>query len=513
MPLAPMIPKQRAFTSRINCFGKKPLVFARYHALPDDRATTIAGMLAGQGTGSRLTEDFIVIDSDLPAVGGPEVADHMCEGCKDAEILRSGLHILNYAFSIEALYEGILSVLTKIVPFSEAAIVVRTEDGGMETVVNHAGRLDLQLETLEGVFAEAFDGEIVLAEELGLLDGWDKASGESAKAYTAGILMPLKSIEQPAVIVCVHAEPVFTDVHLRALQTFSPIAAQAVQWANQRQEMEQHRHHLEELVRDRTDELADQKERLAQALKKELELGGLQRQFVSMVCHEFRTPLAIIDGNAQRVERRYDSVEPDRLLHSVGKMRGAVTRLIDLIESVLDAAQLEAGNLKFEPRSVDPKALLAEVAGSYGEVNPDYKIVVDVDDLEGNISADVMQLRQVVSNLISNAVRYSPKGTKIQVRAASPGDDNVIISVSDNGVGIPKEEIAKLFDRFYRGSSSTGIVGTGIGLHLVKTMIDMHGGQVDVASKVDEGSTFTITLPRNGRQQAGDNAAAAETAA
>lgn len=460
-----------------------------------------------------MTEDFIVIDSDLPAVSGPEVADEMCEACRDAEILRSGLHILNYAFSTEALYEGILSVLTKIVPFSEAAIVIRSDDGGMETVVNHAGRLTLRLEALEGVFAEAFDGEIILAEELRLLDGWEKACGEGAEAYTAGILMPLKSIEQPAVIVCVHAEPVFTDVHLRALQTFSPIAAQAVQWANQRQEMEQHRHHLEELVRDRTDELADQKERLAESLKKELELGGLQRQFVSMVCHEFRTPLAIIDGNAQRVERRYESVQPDRLLHSVGKMRGAVARLIDLIESVLDAAQLEAGNLKFEPKSIDIKALLAEVSGSYGEVNPDYKVIVDVDDLDGEVVADVMQMRQVVSNLISNAIRYSPKGTRVQVRAADAGEDNVLISVSDNGVGIPKEEIGKLFDRFYRGSSSTGIVGTGIGLHLVKTMIDMHGGRVDVVSEVDQGSTFTITLPRRGKVQAGNGAAGTETAA
>ncbi len=443
-----------------------------------------------------MTEDFIVIDSDMPAAEGPDAADHKCQACTDAEILRSGLHILNYAFSVEALYEGILSVLTKIVPFSEAAIVTHSIEGGMETVANHAGRLTLQLDILEGAFADAFDGEIILAEELGLLDGWERASAGSADAYSAGLLMPLKSIEQPAVIVCVHAEPVFTDVHLRALQTFAPIAAQAVQWANQRQEMEQHRHHLEELVRKRTEELDDQKERLAQSLTKELELSGLQRQFVSMVCHEFRTPLAIIDGNAQRVERRYDSVEPNRLLRSVGKMRGAVSRLIDLIESVLDAARLESGSLKFEPKAIDLKKLIAEVCGSYGEAKAGYKIVADVDELEGHVVADAMQMRQVISNLISNAVTYSPEGTQVWVRAAASGEDHITLSVRDNGVGIPKEEFDKLFDRFYRGSSSTGIVGTGIGLHLAKAMIDMHGGDIDVASTVGEGTTFTITLPR-----------------
>ena len=447
-----------------------------------------------------MTDDFIIIDSDVPVTEVPDAGDHRCEACKDAEILRSGLHILNYAFSVEALYEGILSVLTKIVPFSEAAIVTQSIEGGMETVVNHAGRLNLRLDMVEGAFADAFDGEIILAEELSLLEGWRKAAGGSADAYTAGLLMPLKSIEQPAVIVCVHAQPVFTDAHLRALQTFSPIAAQAVQWATQRQEMERHRHHLEELVRERTEELADQKERLAQSLKKELELSGLQRQFVSMVCHEFRTPLAIIDGNAQRVERRHANVEPDRLLKSVGKMRGAVARLINLIESVLDAAKLEGGSLGYEPRPLDLKALLVEVCGGYEEVNPDYRIDIDVDDLDGRIVADVAHMRQVVSILLSNAIRYSPKGTQIWVRADSAGGDRVTLSVRDDGVGIPKEELRKLFDRFFRGSSSTGIVGTGIGLHLAKTMVDMHGGRIDVESKVGEGTTFTVALPREAKK-------------
>lgn len=460
-----------------------------------------------------MIEDFIVIDSDMPAAEGPDAGKHMCQACKDAEVLRSGLHILNYAFSVEALYEGILSVLTTIVPFSEAAIITQSIEGSMETVVNHAGRLNLQLDMVEGAFADAFDGEIILAEELSRLEGWEKAAGNSAEAYTTGILMPLKSIEQPAVIVCVHAEPVFTDAHLRALQTFSPIAAQAVQWANQRQEMEQHRHHLEELVRQRTAELADQKERLAQSLKKELELSGLQRQFVSMVCHEFRTPLAIIDGNAQHVERRQANVEPGRLLRSVGKMRGAVARLINLIESVLDAAKLEAGSLKYQPRAVDLKALILEVCGSYGEVNPDYKINVDVDGFDGNLVADVAHMRQVVSNLVSNAIRYSPKDTQIWIHAAPSGDDRITLSVRDNGVGIPKEELRKLFDRFYRGSSSTGIVGTGIGLHLVKTMVDMHGGEIGVESDVGEGTTFTITLPRQANKQSGKDEVPTDDAA
>ena len=279
--------------------------------------------------------------------------------------------------------------------------------------------------------------------------------------------MALASTDEPAVIVCVHSEPVFDETHRRALKTFAPLASQAVQWAKQRQEMEQHRDHLEELVRERTLELDEQKERLAEALEQQLELGGLQRQFVSMVCHEFRTPLAIIDGNAQQVSRRHDTIKPDRLLGNVGKIRNAVIRLTNLIESVLDSARLEAGKLKFEPQTFNLGRLIEEACSNHRELNPDYKITAQIEGDVGEIQADMAHLRQVISNMVSNAVTYSPEGTQVWVRVAALGAERVQIAVIDNGVGIPEEELGKLFDRFFRGSTSTGIVGTGIGLHPV----------------------------------------------
>lgn len=414
----------------------------------------------------------------------------------DAEILQTGLHILNYAHSTDALYEGILSVLAKIVPLSDAGILMTAKAGGFETVINHAGRLDLRLPVLDGVFAAVFDGKSVLAPDLGELDGWERASRGSSATFASGLIMPLQSVDVPAVIVCVHAERSYVARDLRALKTFAPIAAQAVQWAKQRKDMEQHRDHLEEVVRHRTLELAEQKERLAEALEKQLELSGLQRQFVSMVCHEFRTPLAIIDGSAQQVSRRHESIAPDRLLGNIGKIRKAVVRLTDLIESVLDSARLEAGRLKFEPKAFDLGTLIDEVCSNHRELNPNYTILTEHGELDGEILADIALMRQVLSNIVSNAVTYSPEGTQVWVRAAVLGVDRVLISVRDDGVGIPKAEHDKLFDRFYRGSTSTGIVGTGIGLHLAKTLVELHGGRIEVASRVGEGSTFTVTLPR-----------------
>ena len=371
-----------------------------------------------------------------------------------------------------------------------------TEENCLETIVNHAGKLNIQLPSPEGAFASVLEGEAVLADDLSQLSGWKKASTHSAGTFSSALILPLDIAEDAAIIICVHRDhAAFDQGHLRQLKTFAPIAAQAVQWAKQRQAMEQHRDHLEELVSERTQELAEQKERLAQALERELELNGLQRQFVSMVCHEFRTPLAIIDGSAQRVVRRHDKINPEQLLGSIGKIRTAVVRLTDLIESVLDAARLEAGSLKYEPETCRFDVMIEEVCSNYRELNPRYSIMAEVDELQHNVFADIKLMRQVVSNLVGNAVKYSPEGTEVCVRGMTTDDGGVSISVSDNGVGIPEAELARLFERFFRASTSTGIVGTGIGLHLVKTVVDLHGGRVDVASKPGEGSTFTIDLP------------------
>ena len=215
-----------------------------------------------------------------------------------------------------------------------------------------------------------------------------------------------------------------------------------------------------------------------------------------MVCHEFRTPLAIIDGNAQRIIKRHDSMPPDRIKTGLGKVRTSVTRLTELMESVLSASRLEAGTINMTPAPSNLAEMIVEVAGNHQEVNPNYKIVTDVDQLPDQFIVDIKLMRQVVSNLISNAVKYSPEGSLVSVQAASNGDGGVEIAVRDRGVGIPADELQNLFQRFFRASTSTGIAGTGIGLHMVKALVDMHGGRIDVSSEEGAGSTFTVYLPK-----------------
>lgn len=233
---------------------------------------------------------------------------------------------------------------------------------------------------------------------------------------------------------------------------------------------------------------------LEQALAKEREINETQRQFVSLVSHEFRTPLAIIDGQAQRVMRRIDKESPEGIAASMGKCRASVARLIGLIESVLSSSRLEAGALEFDPSPCNLIELLLDVARTQESINPSHRVLCDIDQLPADIAADEKMVRQIFTNLLSNAVKYSPKASEVWVEGRREGAD-VVIAVRDRGVGIPENEMEKLFGQFFRASTASGIAGTGIGLHLVKRLVEIHGGDISVTSVANEGTTFTLRLP------------------
>ena len=253
--------------------------------------------------------------------------------------------------------------------------------------------------------------------------------------------------------------------------------------------------------------IAQQRE-LEGALAREREINGLQRQFVSMVSHEFRTPLAVIDGNAQRLLRRHVSVTPERATVALQKIRHSVARLTELMESVLNASRLEEGRISYTPGPCNLLEIIREIGDSYAEVYPDHEIRMDIAGLPGKVIADPSLVRQVLSNLISNAVKYSSAGTTIWVSGLRDHDeDTAVIAIRDEGVGIPKAELGQLCSRFFRASTSTGVAGTGIGLHLVQHFVAMHGGRIDVDSVEGEGSTFTVHLPLQGASSQSPGAA------
>lgn len=242
--------------------------------------------------------------------------------------------------------------------------------------------------------------------------------------------------------------------------------------------------------------LARQAALLEEQLAQEQRLALQQRNFVSMASHEFRTPLTIIDGHVRRLIKMKDVVTPAEIDERGGKVRAAVLRLTHLIDNLLNSSRMIDGGaeLYFEPVEMDMAALLREVCQLHREIVPGAEIAERLPDTPMPMTGDAKLLLQVFSNLLSNAVKYSPGGGKIEVEAAIEGNE-VVVVVADRGIGILPGDLDRLFERYHRGSNVSGIVGTGVGLYLVKIAVDLHGGSIAVQSKEGSGTRFGVRLP------------------
>jgi two-component system, OmpR family, sensor kinase len=242
--------------------------------------------------------------------------------------------------------------------------------------------------------------------------------------------------------------------------------------------------------------LAQQASMLEERLAHEQHLTQLQRNFVSMASHEFRTPLTIIDGHAQRMIKTKDRLSAEEIAERAGKVRAAVLRMTNLMDNLLNSARLFDGGagLYYHPDEIDLAALLHDVCQLHREIAPRSHIRENFAGDRLPVVGDAKLLFQVFSNLISNAIKYSPGGGPIAIGAAAEAGE-VVVTVEDRGIGIPEQDRERLFARYSRGSNVSGIVGTGIGLYLAKMVIDLHHGGIAVESREGEGSRFTVRLP------------------
>ncbi len=240
--------------------------------------------------------------------------------------------------------------------------------------------------------------------------------------------------------------------------------------------------------------------KISRALKHEQKLGALQRRFVSMVSHEFRTPLAIIDGTVQRLERQKDALTRERIQDAIKKIRATVGRLTGLMENVLNLAHLEEGHVEVDMDEVNLPKLISEVVASHRDIHPNRTITLALDNTPRRFNGDSNLLGQMISNLISNALKYSEKESPVHLEVYSEAGE-VAIAIHDRGRGISPEEIKNIGQKFYRASSSEGTAGSGIGLHLAKRVTELHGGRLEIQSRINFGSTFTVRLPQNAGHQ------------
>lgn len=241
-------------------------------------------------------------------------------------------------------------------------------------------------------------------------------------------------------------------------------------------------------------EVVRQAEVIRAALERERAAAKQQRDFVGMVSHEFRTPLAIIDSAAEILSGPYQINEQQRAKR-FKMIRDSVRRLNDLVESVLDFTRIDGGALKFQPETIDLAALLRAVVERVEAMQSVCRVALSTPDEPVVISGDPKLLDHVFANLIDNAIKYSPGKSCVFVNLETTPEGGARVVVVDQGIGVPADEIPKLFDRFYRASTASGIHGTGIGLYIVDQFLRLHGGGATLESKVGVGSTFTAHLP------------------
>ncbi len=245
-------------------------------------------------------------------------------------------------------------------------------------------------------------------------------------------------------------------------------------------------------------DITDQKrseEALRQALETEQELGELKSRFVSMASHEFRTPLAAIMALAESLSIYRHKMDATQIELRLEKIRQQVDHMIDIMDDVLQLARMQSGRLDFAPAEGDLDALCREVIEELDLQSPNRGRIVYTSPAAPLLAkVDVRLMRQVIGNLVANALKYSPPEQIVKLELTQD-NVNIFIRVLDKGIGIPPEDQKHLFESFHRGRNVGTIPGTGLGLSIARQFVELHGGTIRVESAVDVGTAFIVTMP------------------
>lgn len=265
--------------------------------------------------------------------------------------------------------------------------------------------------------------------------------------------------------------------------------------ASSESELHQHRNYLDELVKERTDEInqqADHHKKTAIALT---EANQFKSDFISQMSHEMRTPLNAILGYGQLI--KMDTVSSPDIHENTKEILAAGHYLLTLINEILDISKIESGNQKLMIEAVEWAEIISESISLVTPIANKHNITIVMPDLKPcHVLADRKQLKQICINLLSNAIKYNKTNGQIEIKHKALNNGLCQLTIKDNGIGIKEKFQDKVFTPFSREKNNAGhIEGTGIGLAITKKLLENMNGKIDFSSEFGNGSEFRITLP------------------
>ena len=292
-------------------------------------------------------------------------------------------------------------------------------------------------------------------------------------------------------LVKANLNPDLLDRSIRyAIQQFKTIR----QLRKKEDELQQLNANLEVLVQNRTAELNYANNELKKAFEIERELSQLKGKLVSMASHEFKTPLSTILSSISLVERYTELDDIEKRTKHIDRIKSAVNNLNNILNDFLSLEKIESGFMARELVTINVSEFIHSIIDELNPLLQQDQVIEFSHKGKSEILADKHTLKNILINLLSNAVKYSPEGKEIILKTHCL-PDALKIEVTDYGIGIPNEDKAHMFERFFRASNASSYQGTGLGLTIVKRYLDLLGGSIRFDSELNKGTSFFVHLP------------------
>jgi signal transduction histidine kinase len=444
-----------------------------------DRITFPTGLvlLTGAITGLLVRElEREVARGEERTVEAERLRDALGRRVDVLEAANRSARALGSSLDIDQAFGSFIREVRGLVPFDRTAIVlvegdeartIATAGRGADTVFTPGSVGPVSGTVLERVVG----GEVVVRGNLAETEFAEDESLVSLGLHSE-LIAPLLLGAKPIGMITLSRQGVdaFTDDEVELVALLGRLVATAIQ--NIRA-YEAERSTVEELRR----------------------LSALRADFVSLVSHELRSPMAAVIGAARTLHDRWRTLSPEQREAFLALIADETNRLAALIGDVLDTSRIEAGTFSYRFTDVDLAQLVGDAVGAVLVGQDEVRIRTEVSDSLPVVRGDAERLRQVLSNLIDNAVKYSPSGDEVAVRARRE-NGRVVIEVTDHGPGIPLDQQRLIFEKFGRADVAGGSKpGTGLGLFIARSIAEAHGGTLDVRSRPEAGATFVLELP------------------